>query len=83
MATMSVASFHFQPQGITGTGETTSAKYQATGVLRRRVLRILSRMARRMKRLYKQLSELSAKAPGNNFLVHEDPALYYPMLTAR
>src|SRR5262249_59071292 len=24
--------FHFQPQGITVTGETTGAKYQATGV---------------------------------------------------
>ncbi len=28
--------FHFQPQGITGTGETTGAKYQATGVTQER-----------------------------------------------
>ena len=37
---------HFQPQGISGTGETTGDKYQATGVTKIPALSCLSKMGR-------------------------------------
>ena len=62
-------SFHFQPQGISGTGETTGAKYQATGVTLESFKNSLQNGQANL--TYVNNFRIIGQGPGNNFLVHE------------
>ena len=61
--------FHFQPQGISGTGETTGAKYQATGVTQESFKSSLQNGQANM--TYVNNFRIIGQGPGNNYLVHE------------
>ena len=61
--------FHFQPQGISGTGETTGAKYQATGVTQESFKNSLQNG--QANETFVNNFRLIGQGPGNNFLVHE------------
>src|SRR5882672_6362567 len=61
--------FHFQPQGISGTGETTGAKYQATGVTQESFKNSLQNGQANF--TYVNNFRIIGQGPGNNFLVHE------------
>jgi hypothetical protein len=61
--------FHFQPQGISGTGETTGAKYQATGVTQEGFKNSLQNG--QANETFVNNFRLIGQGPGNNFLVHE------------
>ena len=61
--------FHFQPQGISGTGETSSAKYQATGVTQESFKNSLQNGQANF--TYINNFRIIGQGPGNNFLVHE------------
>ena len=61
--------FHFPPQGITGTGETTGAKYQATGVTQESVKSSLQNGQANL--TYVNNFRIIGQGPGNNYLVHE------------
>jgi hypothetical protein len=61
--------FHFQPQGISGTGETTGTKYQATGVTKESFKSSLQNGQANF--TYVNNFRIIGQGPGNNFLVHE------------
>jgi hypothetical protein len=61
--------FHFQPQGISGTGETTGEKYQATGVTQESFKN--SFQNGQANSTYVNNFRIIGQGPGNNFLVHE------------
>ena len=61
--------FHFQPQAISGTGETTGAKYQATGVTQESFKNSLQNG--QANETFVNNFRIIGQGPGNNFLVHE------------
>ena len=61
--------FHFQPQGISGTGETTGAKYQGTGVTQESFKASLQNG--QFNFTFINNFRIIGQGPGNNFLVHE------------
>lgn len=61
--------FHFQPQGITGTGQTTGEKYQATGVTQESFKNSLQNGQANF--TYVNNFRIVGQGPGNNYLVHE------------
>ncbi len=61
--------FHFQPQGISGTGETSGAKYQATGVTQESFKNSLQNGQANF--TYINNFRIIGQGPGNNSLVHE------------
>jgi len=61
--------FHFQPQGISGTGEMTGEKYQATGVTQESFKN--SFQNGQANSTYVNNFRIIGQGPGNNFLVHE------------
>jgi len=61
--------FHFQPQGITGTGETTGLKYQATGITEQSFSGSLQNG--QLALTFVNNFNIIGQGPGNNFLVHE------------
>ena len=60
---------HFQPQGISGTGETTGDKYQATGVTQETFKNSLQNG--QANDTFINNFRIIGQGPGNNFLVHE------------
>ena len=62
-------SFHFQPQGISGTGETTGDKYQATGVTQQSFKTSLQNGQANL--TFVNNFRIIGQGPGNNYLVHE------------
>ena len=60
---------HFQPQGISGTGETTGAKYQATGVTSTTFQMSLQNGL--ASETFINRFDFIGQGPGNNFRVHE------------
>ena len=60
---------HFQPQGISGTGETTGAKYQATGITTENFKGSLQNG--QFIDTFVDNFRIIGQGPGNNFLVHE------------
>jgi hypothetical protein len=61
--------FHFQPQGISGTGETTGVKYQATGITQESFKNSLQNGQANF--TFVNNFRIIGQGPGNNFLVHE------------
>ena len=61
--------FHFQPQGISGTGETTGAKYAATGVTQQSFKSSLQNGQSNL--TFVNNFRMIGQGPGNNHLVHE------------
>lgn len=61
--------FHFQPQGISGTGETTGEKYQATGVTQQSFKSSLQNGQANL--TFVNNFRIIGQGPGNNYLVHE------------
>jgi len=61
------ATFHFQPQGISGTGLTTGDKYQATG----ETLETFNGKVG-FEDTFVNNFKIIGQGPGNNFLVHEN-----------
>ena len=61
------AKTHFQPQGVSGVGQTTGAKYQATGVTQ-------DHFNGKVGVTYTFVNnfKIIGQGPGNNFLVHEN-----------
>ena len=62
--------FHFQPQGISGTGETTGDKYQATGVTQESFKTSLQNGQANL--TFVNNFRIIGQGSGNNFLVHEN-----------
>lgn len=60
---------HFQPQGISGTGETTGAKYQATGLTEETFTG--SFQNGQFNQTFVNRFDIIGQGPGNNFTVHE------------
>lgn len=63
-----VAKFHFQPQGISGVGEITGDKYQATGVTQDITVGGVIGVTETSVNNFKIIGQGS----GNNFLVHDN-----------
>src|SRR4029077_13867187 len=61
---------HFQPQGLSGAGETTGDKYQATGVTKDTSFK-LSFQNGQAQQTFVNNFRIIGTGPGNNFLVHE------------
>src|SRR5213592_886261 len=61
---------HFQPQGISGTGETTGDKYQATGVTKDTSFKVSFQNGQAQQTFVNNF-RIIGTGPGNNFLVHE------------
>src|SRR5213076_3476489 len=61
---------HFQPQGLSGTGETTGDKYQATGVTKDTSFKV-SFQNGQAQQTYVNNFRIIGQGSGNNFLVHE------------
>src|SRR5215469_3353694 len=61
--------FHVQPQGISGTGETTGDKYQATGITEESFKSSLRNGQANF--TFVNNFRIIGQGPGNNFLVHE------------
>lgn len=61
--------FHFQPQGISGTGETTGTKYQATGVTQESFKSSFQNGQANF--TFVNNFRIIGSGPGNNYLVHE------------
>ena len=61
--------FHFQPQGVTGTGETTGLNYQATGLTEESFKSSLQNGQANL--TFVNNFRIIGQGPGNNFLVHE------------
>jgi hypothetical protein len=59
--------YHFQPQGITGTGLVTGAKYQATGVTQG-----MDNGKVGFESTFVNNFKIIGQGPGNNFLIHEN-----------
>ena len=62
---------HFQPQGLSGTGETTGDKYQATGVTKDTSFKLSLQNAQANQTFVNNFRIIGSRA-GNNFLVHEE-----------
>jgi len=62
--------FHFQPQGISGTGETTGDKYQATGVTQESFKTSLKNNQANL--TFVNNFRIIGQGPGNNYLVQEN-----------
>ena len=62
--------FHFQPQGLTGIGETTGDKYQATGVTQQTFKASLQNG--QINLTFVDNFRIIGQGPGNNYLVHEN-----------
>ena len=62
--------FHFQPQGITGTGETSGDKYQATGETQETFTSSLQNGHSTL--TFVNNFKIIGQGSGNNFLVHEN-----------
>ncbi|PYK43102.1 MAG: hypothetical protein DME46_08430 [Verrucomicrobia bacterium] len=62
---------HFQPQGLSGTGETTGDKYQATGVTKDSSFK-LSLQNGQANQTFVNNFRIIGSGAGNNFLVHEE-----------
>jgi hypothetical protein len=62
--------FHFQPQGISGVGETTGDKYQATGVTQQTFKSSLQNGQANL--TFVNNFRIIGQGAGNNFLVHEN-----------
>lgn len=60
---------HFQPQGISGTGETTGDKYHATGLTETTFTQSLQNG--RAQSTFVNRFDIIGQGTGNNFLVHE------------
>jgi hypothetical protein len=60
------AASHFQPQGISGIGQTTGAKYQATGVTQDEFNAKVG-----TEETFINNFRIVGQGPGNNYLVHE------------
>jgi hypothetical protein len=60
---------HFQPQGISGVGETTGVKYQATGITQTSFA--LSLQNGQANSTFVNNFRIIGQGPGNNLLVHE------------
>ena len=61
---------HFQPQGLSGTGETTDDKYQATGVTKDTSFNVSFQNGQAQQTFVNNFRIIGTGA-GNNFLVHE------------
>src|SRR6201987_4353402 len=61
--------FNLEPQGISGTGETSGAKYQATGVTQESFKNSLQNGQANF--TFVNNFRIIGQGPGNNFLVHE------------
>jgi hypothetical protein len=61
--------FHFQPQDVTGTGQTTGAKYQATGVTQQSFKTSLQNGQGQL--TFVNNFRIIGQGPGNNFVIHE------------
>jgi len=61
--------FHFQPQGISGTGETTGTRYNATGVTQQSFKSSLQNGQSNL--TFVNNFRMIGQGPGNNYLVHE------------
>ena len=61
---------HFQPQGLSGTGETTGDKYQATGVTKDTSFKVSFQNGQAQQTFVNNF-RIIGTGPGNNFLVHE------------
>ena len=61
--------FHFQPQGLSGTGETTGAKYNGTGVTEQSFKSSLQNGQANL--TYVNNFRIIGQGAGNNYLVHE------------
>jgi hypothetical protein len=61
--------FHFQPQGVGGTGETTGAQYNGTGVTQQSFSTSLQNGQANL--TYVNNFRIIGQGPGNNFLLHE------------
>ena len=61
--------FRFQPQGISGTGETTGEKYRGTGVTQESFKTSLQ--DGQANSTFVNNFRIIGQGPGNNFLVHE------------
>jgi hypothetical protein len=66
---------HFQPQGVSGTGETTGAKYHATGVTQTQFGG--SFVNGQAQETYINRFDIIGQGPGNNFSVHETAHLTF------
>jgi hypothetical protein len=60
------AGFHFQPQGVSGVGETTGDRYQGTGVTQGQFNATVG-----VEETFVNNFRIIGQGPGNNFLVHE------------
>ena len=61
--------FHFQPQGISGTGETTGDHYEGTGVTEETFRNSLQNG--QANSTFVNNFRIIGQGPGNNYLVHE------------
>jgi len=61
---------HFQPQGLSGTGETTGDKYQATGVTKDTSFKVSFQNGQAQQTFVNNF-RIIGTGPGNNYLVHE------------
>ena len=61
--------YHFQPQGISGVGETTGLKYQATGVTQSSFKQSLQNG--QANSTFINRFDIIGQGPNNNFSVHE------------
>jgi len=61
------AAAHFQPQGISGVGQTTGEKYQATGVTQDEFNARIG-----VEETFVNNFRIIGQARGNNFLIHEN-----------
>ena len=61
---------HFQPQGLSGTGETTGDKYQATGVTKDTSFKFSFQNGQAQQTFVNNF-RIIGQGPGNNYLVHE------------
>ena len=61
--------FHFQPQGISGTGLTTGAKYQTTGITQESFKAAFQNGQANL--TFVNNFRMVGQGPGNNLLVHE------------
>ena len=61
---------HFQPQGLSGTGQTTGDKYQATGVTQDHFSGSFTNG--QFNETFVNNFRIIGQGPGNNFLVHEN-----------
>jgi hypothetical protein len=62
--------YHYQPQGISGIGETTGDKYQATGVTQEQYGG--SFVNGQFEDTYVDNFRIIGQGPGNNYLIHEN-----------